>query len=113
MRYELSNQTEQQIQTALELANLESAHLLWQEDDWITYRNTRDLLVALLRSPRAALVGIDQLRFIYFVNNHLWHGFHGFEPDWKIFRTSQVAIAKRDVGLHRSHASERVVRKSP
>ena len=85
MRYDLQNYTEQQIQAALDAANINAAIDLWKAKDWLVYSRTRDVLVALLRAGRGDEVQLPLLQFIYFVNTHLQPYVGHYMPDWKVF----------------------------
>ncbi len=62
---------EDQYRAALTCATADAAMALWREGDWITYANTREALVSLVRKGRGHELGIDAIRFIYFVNTRL------------------------------------------
>lgn len=85
MRYDLQNYTEEQIQAALDAANVDTAIELWKAKDWPVYSQTRCVLVALLRAGRGDEVQLPQLQFIYFVNTHLQPYVSHYMPDWKVF----------------------------
>jgi hypothetical protein len=85
MRHDLQNYTEQQIQAALDAANIDTAIDLWKAKDWPVYSRTRNVLVALLRAGRGEEVKLSQLQFIYFVNTHLQPYVGHYMPDWKVF----------------------------
>lgn len=85
MRYELWNYTEEQIQAALDAANIDVAIELWKAKDWPTYSRTRDVLIALLRAGRGDEVQLPHLQFIYFVNTHLQRHTCGYMPDRTVF----------------------------
>ncbi len=71
MRYDLQDYTEDQIQAALESANIDAAIELWKAKDWPTYSRIRDVLISLLRAGRGDDVQLPHIQFIYFVNTHL------------------------------------------
>lgn len=63
-----------QIEAALAV-NIQTAIALWEMRDWPTYQTTRQALLAMIRSGQGDRVGIEQMRFIYFINTHLRHRF--------------------------------------
>lgn len=71
MQYEPMNYTEDQIQVALDTADIDTAIELWKAKDWLTYSRTRNTLIALLRAGRGDEVRLPHIQFIYFVNTHL------------------------------------------
>lgn len=77
--------TDEQIRTAIEYANLETAIELWREKDWETYQATRKALLAALRSDYSDRVGIPQMQFIFFINSHLAPRFPVRMPSWRLF----------------------------
>lgn len=82
------NENENDNQTNAALAvNIQTAIALWETKDWPTYKTTRDMLLALIRSGRGNEVGIGQMQFIYFVNTHLRHRFVLPMSDQRIFLT--------------------------
>jgi len=85
MRYDLQNFTEQQIQAALDAANIDAAIELWKAKDWPAYSRTRDVLIAVLRARRGDEVQLPHLQFIYFVHTHLQPHIGGYMPDRSVF----------------------------
>lgn len=85
MRYDLKNYTEEQIQAAIDAANIDTAIELWKAKDWAVYSRTRDVLVSLLRAGRGDEVGLPQIQFMYFIVTHLQPYACDRMPDWKVF----------------------------
>lgn len=81
----VENYTENQIETAIACANLETAIELWREKNWKTYQATRQALIAAIQSGDGDRVGISQMQFIFFINSHLAPRFPSRMPDWKFF----------------------------
>jgi len=87
----IEDYTEQEIEAAIYGADIETAIALWKEKDWQTYKATRDVLLALIRSGRGSEVQRPQFQFIYFINSHLRPRFPNFIPAWKMFRSDLPA----------------------
>jgi hypothetical protein len=85
MRYNIQNYTEEQIQAALDAADIDTAIELWKAKDWQLYSRVRDTLVAMLRAGRGDELKLPQIQFIYFMNTHLQRHFSYYLPDWKVF----------------------------
>lgn len=96
MAFNIIGYTEEQLQTALDCANIDNAIELWHQKDWATYDGTRKALLALIRSEFADKVEIPQLQFLLFINSHLASRFPQRMPDWRIFKLDLPASRSSD-----------------
>ena len=85
MAFNISGYTDEQLQTALDFANIDSAIALWRAKDWATYQGTRKALLTLIRSEYADMVDIPHLQFILFITSHLASRFPMRLPAWRMF----------------------------
>lgn len=71
MDYDLRNYTEEQITTAIDSADFNTAMSLWKARDWETYSQMRNALIAVIRQRNVKGIELRHMQFIYFVNKHL------------------------------------------
>jgi hypothetical protein len=71
MAFNIEGYLDQEIQGALNTANLKTAKELWREKDWDTYQEIRMVIGAILRSEHHGLIRIEHYQYVYFISTHL------------------------------------------
>jgi hypothetical protein len=86
MKFNIVGYTDEQLQTALDFANIDNAIELWQRKDWAVYQETRKGIWAIQRELRlCGYVGTPQTQFTWFVFTHLKPRFPPGLTEWRMF----------------------------
>ncbi len=86
MKFNIEGYTDEQLQAALDFANIDNAIELWRRKDWATYQETRKALWAIKREIRfCGFIGTPQIQFTWFIFTHLRPRFPRSLTEWRMF----------------------------